>query len=156
MRDIQRLILLLNIVKYCCLMLKFWSHCWWILVKENVKLKKTPPKFLIFIFSGPHMPLGDICSGISFRYDDSIFVALAEPCRNNNIIMSRLPGSRHRLVLQRRAGPKWAGLGEAALGSSLSGLKHSLTIWGLAVVEWEHHEEWINTFLNITASVSYQ
>ena len=26
------------------------------------------------------MPLGDICSGISFRYDDSIFVALAEPC----------------------------------------------------------------------------
>ena len=34
---------------------------------------------MIFIFSGPHMPLGDICSGISFRYDDSIFVALAEP-----------------------------------------------------------------------------
>ena len=27
------------------------------------------------------MPLGDICSGISFRYDDSIFVALAEPCQ---------------------------------------------------------------------------
>ena len=26
------------------------------------------------------MPLGDICSGISFRYDDSIFVSLAEPC----------------------------------------------------------------------------
>ena len=26
------------------------------------------------------MPLVDICSGISFRYDDSIFVALAEPC----------------------------------------------------------------------------
>ena len=25
------------------------------------------------------MPLGDICSGISFRYDDSIFVALEEP-----------------------------------------------------------------------------
>ena len=29
------------------------------------------------------MPLSDICSGISFRYDDSIFVALAEPCERN-------------------------------------------------------------------------
>ena len=35
---------------------------------------------MIFIFSGPHMPIGNIWSGISFRHDDSIFVALAEPC----------------------------------------------------------------------------
>ena len=26
------------------------------------------------------MPIGNIWSGISFRHDDSIFVALAEPC----------------------------------------------------------------------------
>ena len=34
---------------------------------------------MIFIFSGPHMPIGNIWSGISFRHDNSIFVALAEP-----------------------------------------------------------------------------
>ena len=36
---------------------------------------------MIFIFSGPHMPIGNIWSGILFRHDDSIFVALAETCK---------------------------------------------------------------------------
>ena len=41
------------------------------------KTQKVPNKIFN---SGPHMPIGNICSGISFRCDDSIFVALAEPC----------------------------------------------------------------------------
>ena len=44
---------------------------------------------MIFIFSGPHMPLGDICSGISLRYDDSISVALAEPWDERKKVLSQ-------------------------------------------------------------------
>ena len=33
------------------------------------------------------MPIGNIWSGISFRHDDSIFVALAEPCCSNHAIV---------------------------------------------------------------------
>ena len=42
---------------------------------------------MIFIFSGPHMPLGHICSGISFRCDNSIFVALEEPCVEGGVLV---------------------------------------------------------------------
>ena len=36
--------------------------------------------FSIFIFSGPHIPIGNICNGISSGHDDSFFVALEELC----------------------------------------------------------------------------
>ena len=46
------------------------------------------------------MPLGDICSGISFRYDDSIFVALEEPC-GEKIFQLHVKISEHMSCIDR-------------------------------------------------------
>ena len=56
--------------------------------KKWEKSKRRHQIFLIFIFSGPHIPIGIICSGISLRRDDSIFVALVEPCCHYSICKS--------------------------------------------------------------------
>ena len=71
------------------------------------------------------MPLGDICSGISFRYDDSIFVALAEPW----VARSNYP-SVHPHYLGRsgcdRAGVLTAATATATIGHNSGGrcIKH--------------------------------
>ena len=48
--------------------------------KKWEKSKILHQIFLIFIFSGPHIPIGNICNGISSRHDDSFFLALEELC----------------------------------------------------------------------------
>ena len=56
----------------------FFSKKW-----ENSKILHQI--FLIFIFSGPHIPIGNICNGILLGHDDSFFVALEELCSTKSM-----------------------------------------------------------------------
>ena len=44
------------------------------------------------------MPIGNIWSGISFRHDDSIFIALAEPC--SHILVFTFSGKKPNAVVE--------------------------------------------------------
>ena len=77
------------------------------------------------------MPIGNIWSGISFRYDDSIFVALAEPCKR-------------RFAITRSVYPQVTGVELTGAGLVISCSQDAtLRIWSLdtgAVIRVVHNK----------------
>ena len=56
--------------------------------KKWEKSKILHQIFSIFIFSGPHIPIGNICNGILLGHDDSFFIALEELCTETRLVMA--------------------------------------------------------------------
>ena len=85
------------------------------------KSKRPQQNFLIFIFSGPYMPIGDICNGISFRRDNSVLRSFIT-CRFSWLLVATTPAILTALnfsshpptsgatpLLYHHPGPGWEG-----------------------------------------------